>query len=173
MRYISFVLTVSLIYLLLGCRKNCGPFDEPVLNLTIRATIPFRLTDVYGLGSIAKPATISQLYSTTATREQANLILPINLNANQSRYVLVTNSRRDTVTINYKRAFTYQDADCGYTVTIQPPPGLFKDTAPIDPALASATSGKVTSIRFQQTVSGIPFRYPETNTGVDLELTWP
>ncbi len=49
--------------------------------------------------------------------------VPLNLNADSTRYVFESSGRRDTLTVFYTRDFTYKDRKCGYVLELTPPKG--------------------------------------------------
>ena len=171
MRYVSLVLTVSLVYLLSGCRKNCGPFDEPRLELSIVTTSAVRLTEIYALRTVSMAPALTLPASTSApNRAYWMLNLPLNLTADKTQYVLVSTARRDTVTVNYRRTFKYEDAECGYVVTVLP-----RLTAAgqqmADSLTVQTTTGTVNSLYFRPTASRTFFT-GSSDTGIYLGLLW-
>lgn len=135
---------------------DCGPSAEiePRVELTI-TTSParlFRLREVvqavYGLGALTQQALT--IPADTSRQYSHQLALPINLRADQVRYVLVNQNRADTITVNYQRIFTYKDNKCGYLLDVRPPSGFQYNPTTL-PLAAQTTLGKVSSVYYQGT----------------------
>ncbi|MEZ0538375.1 hypothetical protein [Fibrella arboris] len=171
MKTFSLLGLLLLIGLLTGCKKNCGPSDEPRLLLYINTQATTPLTDVYALNAVTSSPTITLPQSTSApNRLYWQLNLPLNLNADSVQYVLTRPGRRDTVTVNYRRMYAYEDTECGYTVTILPP--ITGSSLPVaDSLIVRTTTGKLNFVNFTPTTSR-NFFSSSTNTGINVGLLW-
>ena len=165
------MLALCLIGLLAGCKKNCGPSDEPLLNLHINMLSTSQLTEVYGLNTTPGSPVVTLPQSTSApNRTYWQLGLPLNLNADKTQYVFVRSGQRDTVTVYYRRVFAYEDTECGYTVTILPP--LTNNGAPAaDSLVVKTTAGKLDRVEFTPTTTRTFFS-GGSNTGIRVSLLW-
>lgn len=159
-RLCTYLLLLGLLSALPAC-KDCGPSAEVEpqveLSLVASASTRFRLAEqvsaVYGLGALGQQPLFKAPNALDTTRFQSYQIkLPLNLRADQTRYVLVGQTRRDTLTVHYKRVFTYKDDQCGYLLEIQPPagfqPGLPNPNTQI---AAQTTLGRVSSVYYEGT----------------------
>lgn len=167
----SVLLVLCLLGMLAGCKKNCGPSDEPLLDLRINMVATSQLTEVYGLNTAPGAPVVTLPQSTSApNRTYWQLGLPLNLNADKTQYVFVRSGRRDTVTVYYRRVFAYEDTECGYTITILPP--LTNKGAPAaDSLVVKTTTGKLNYVEFIPTTSRTFFG-GEWNTGISVGLLW-
>ncbi|MBO0949874.1 hypothetical protein [Fibrella forsythiae] len=168
---------IMLIGLVTGCRKNCGPSGEPVLQLNLQSKSPLMISRIRALNARPDAPAITLPYGYTSSQVATSLQvqLPVNLNTNQSRYELSSGARRDTVTVNYQRVFTYEDVDCGYIINLMPLQPA--NSGPIsNTSIVQSTIGEVTSVFFTRTV---PYQIISlnggmaTNTGINVTLRWP
>ena len=127
----------SLVALLTGC-ENCGPSTEPSLQVNVSWTTAGKVDTLYALGSQRPLPT--QPYSTTGLTNYSQFVAPLNLNADSSQYVFGQNGRKDTLTVFYKRNYSYRDTNCGYVIDL---------TAPLGKQVY-ATRGKVESVNYEQ-----------------------
>ncbi|RYF75648.1 MAG: hypothetical protein EOO39_06600 [Cytophagaceae bacterium] len=176
MRTGGILLTISLITLLTGCLKHCGPAGEPRLQLVISSTTPLAINDVRPLGALASAPVISvpKASSIGQGRSYVQLDLPVNLNADQTQYILTSATRSDTVTVNYRRVFSYEDVDCGYIVNLFPRQN--RDGSPSSTArIVQTTTGTVESVSFEQTLvyQIAAFYGSGRDTGISVTLKWP
>ncbi|MEZ0487443.1 DUF6452 family protein [Fibrella aquatica] len=162
---------IGIASMVIGCRKNCGPSDEPRLKLSINMQTAPALTAVYALNTAPGSPAMTLPQSTSApNRTYWQLDLPLNLTADRAQYVFNRSGRLDTVTVNYRRKFAYEDVECGYTVTILPP--LNSDNTPLaDSLVVKTTAGKLNSVDFIPT-SSRTFFIRESNTGISVGLLW-
>ena len=165
------LLVTGLFVSLLSCKKNCGPSDEPRLNLSINMDASRKLTSVYGLNTAPGSPVVTLPQSTSApNRTYWRLDLPLSLTADKTQYVFVRSGKLDTVTVRYRRVYAYEDTECGYTVTILPP--LTSNGRPIaDSLIVRTTSGRLNSLTFTPTRTGNGFNR-STNTGIIVYLLW-
>lgn len=147
-----------------SCTPGCGPDadQEPRLTLSFTSstqqplTVRSVATSIRGVGLTQELIDPARTYSTNPDQPIPSVTfnLPYSLAADQTRYVLTSATRRDTITVNYRRVFSYKDDDCGYWVDVQPPAG-FTNTAPGGPSTislgAQSTLGKVTSVYYEGT----------------------
>ena len=174
LRLASSLLLLGLSIFLWGCPKNCGPEDEPRLNLSIRSKTPVHITNVYGIGALeAAQVEVPSAYTTTAGTYY-QFVLPVNQHADQTTYVFVSTTRRDTVTVKYRRQVTYEDTDCGYVINLRAPGGDITDPATY-PTIVQTTTGTVESLLFMGTELRRPslLSGPPTDTFIALFLQWP
>ena len=118
----SFLLSLGgslVIVLALWSCENCGPSAEPLLGLSLQSTTSARLDTVYSPDT-RKPLP-AQPYSTTGVTMSRQLVLPINLNADSTRYIFRLSGRQDTVTVFYRRDFLYKNRTCGYVLNLIDP----------------------------------------------------
>ena len=171
----SSLLLLGLAVTLCGCPKNCGPVDEPRLDLNITSQTPSRITDIYAIGGVpgATLSTRPYNFSSVTPRLFYQFDLPINQQADQTRYVIVRDTRRDTVTINYRRVFTYEDAECGYIINLTSPTGGLSNPATY-PDIVQTTMGTVRSLEFIPTQVFRPAFFSQpADAGIRLNLEWP
>lgn len=116
--------------------EECGPSAEPLLHLSLSWTTPGKVDTLYALNSQNPLPT--QPYSTTGLTTSNRFELPLNLNADSSRYVFLQNGHRDTLTVYYKRNYAYRNTKCGYVLDLTPPAGQ----------QAQVTRGTVQSISY-------------------------
>ena len=171
-------LTIGLFAGLASCKKNCGPSDEPRLNLYLNMEASRKLTSVYGLNTvpgspvIAPPQSSSALDQTYLGRTYWQLDLPLSLTADRTQYVFARSGKLDTVTVRYRRIYAYEDTECGYTITILPP--LASNGQPTSNSLiVSTTTGKTEYVEFTPTRTRVLFNNPGSNTGITVRLLWP
>lgn len=154
---LCFVVLAGCLSGLWGC-KNCGPSAEPLLYLSVWSDTPARLDTLYAPDS--RGPMPAQPYSTTAPTTGRQLTLPVNLNADSTRYVFRLSGRQDTVTVFYRRDFYYRDRGCGYVVNLYQP-GKKPD--------ARTSRGQVLSVSYQQNTDGY-FLTSSRNTGISLNV---
>lgn len=165
------LLLTGLSMTLWGCRKNCGPSNEPRLELSIVTTSAVRLTEIYALQTVTTAPALTLPASTSApNRAYWTLNLPLNLTADKTQYVLVSTARRDTVMVNYRRTFTYEDAECGYVVNILPRLTAAGQQV-ADSLTVQTTTGTVNNLYFLPTTSRTFFTR-SSDTGIYLSLLW-
>ncbi len=157
MRHLFLPIALSLFALfgLISC-EECGPSAEPLLHLNLSWTTPGKVDTLYALNS--QNPLPAQPYLTTAATTYNGFELPLNMNADNSRYVFLRNGRRDTLTVYYKRDYAYRNTKCGYTLDL---------TAPVGQQ-AMITRGVVQSISYMKTNYQRTFFTRATNAGIYL-----
>ena len=120
MRFFPLILlgTLLLAVVLWGC-ENCGPSAEPLLSLSLQSLTTIKIDTVYSPDT--RQPLPAQPYSVTSLTTSRQLVLPINLNADSTRYVVRLSGQQDTITVFYKRDFSYRDRKCGYVVNLIDP----------------------------------------------------
>ncbi|SOD91662.1 hypothetical protein [Spirosoma fluviale] len=152
------LMAFGLSFALMSC-ENCGPSREPFLNLSLQLTTPAKIDTIYALD--ARNPLPKQPVSTSIVTSGIWLELPLNLNANQSRYVFQLNGRRDTVTVFYRRSFAFRNQRCGYVLDLFEPDGI----------PAKTTQGTVSSVSYWQNRNGsFPGGPQETHIELALRL---
>lgn len=185
---IAYLLLLALAASVTTCTPGCGPDadQEPRLTLYISADPgkPFSLsqiaTTIYAVGSPQNFLADNKTKSGTAytpyiasSGTSVSLNLPYSLTADRTQYVFVKDTRRDTLTVNYRRVFTYKDKQCGYWVDVKPPPGFNGDRATT--ALGARSSlGRVTSVYYEGTyLSKNVFASTYTRSAITVSLFLP
>lgn len=109
-----------LVLALTGC-ENCGPSAEPLLYLNINETAGSTTFDtLYALDGRG-PIPPQPYTKSTTLRTGQQLVLPVNLNADSTRYVFRLPGRQDTVTVFYQRKTAYRNRKCGYVLDLYEP----------------------------------------------------
>lgn len=159
MRHLFLLLTLALCSLigLVSC-EECGISAEPLLNLTVAWTTPGKVDTLYALNS--QNPLPAQPYSTTGVTTYNGFQLPLNMNADNSRYVFLRNGRRDTLTVYYKREYAYRNTKCGYTLDL---------TAPVGQQ-ATITRGTIQSISYLKNNYQRTFFTRATDAGIYLSV---
>lgn len=142
---------------MVGCDPGCGPsaVQEPILRLRLQTVSmpPVRLTDlvrrIYTLD--AGPVLLKDSAQLAAMGYE--IALPYSLRTNQTRYLLESATRRDTLTVNYQRVFSYKDQTCGYWVDVQPPAGFTGGLTnnPRYDLAAQTTLGRILNVSYEGT----------------------
>lgn len=127
---------------LVSC-ENCGPTAEPLVRLSVRPANATRLDTIYAPGSL-RPLP-SQLSLTPVGSTSRQFIVPINLTADSTRYVVQFGGRRDTITVFYQRRTAYRNRRCGYVLDLYAPPK--------GPS-ARTTSGRIEHVSYVQNRDG-------------------
>ncbi|NID12044.1 hypothetical protein [Fibrivirga algicola] len=175
MKQLYFLLFMGLVYTLTGCRKSCGPSGEPNLRLRLVSQGPLPITAIRALDALPNAAAI-KLPTVIASPVSGTVYegtLPVNLTADKSRYELINASGRDTITVQYRRVFTYEDVDCGYIVNLTAP--QLSNGQPVSNTdIVQTTRGSVRSVLFQPTlVRTLTIPSSAQDTGITAELVWP
>ncbi|GAB4027002.1 DUF6452 family protein [Spirosoma koreense] len=155
-----FGLIGSLTTFITAC-QNCGPSAEPTLQLNVAWATPGRLDTIYALGSHGRQ--FSQPYSTTSVASDGQFFLPINLNTDTSQYVFRQNGRQDTLTVFYRRNYSYRSKSCGYVIDLTAPSGQS----------ARVSRGRIEAVGYEQNnyQTGLPSTGTrETGIFVSLRL---
>lgn len=156
-RFAAFLFGIALLSALWSC-ENCGPSAEPLTTLHIQTPSLTRLDTVYAPGSLRPlPA---QPYSTTASTQYHELILPINLTADSTRYVVQFEGQRDTITVYYRRQTEYKSRNCGYVLDLY---------EPRTGSSVRTTRGEVTYVYHVQNKE-VPFPYSDIKTGIFVSV---
>lgn len=154
----TFVIGISLIVSLTGC-ENCGPSSEPLLYLSLSDTVSTALDTLYAFNS--KGPLPAQPYTNNGLlRTGSQIVLPVNLNADSTRYAFKRLGRLDTVTVYYRRDFFLQSRKCGYVINLyEPRTGTH----------AKTSRGKVQSVSYLQNRNSTILSGP-SNTGIYLQI---
>jgi hypothetical protein len=156
-----YIILVSLLSSLTGC-EDCGLTDEPSLLLNIQSQTAFRIDTLYGIGAVGK---LLQTVSSLPTGQYTSWQLPLNLNADSTRYVLRIDGRMEAVTVFYKRNFYYRNRHCGYVFDLEKP-------ATNRSQQAQTTRGKILSVDYRQNSFNSSFLRPATSTtGMYLSIS--
>ena len=115
MRQVAFFLVSSLIILTLAGCENCGPSGEPLLYLVISSGTQVRPDTIFS------PDTRNQLPAQPYLTNGSQLVLPINLTADSTRYVYRLAGQYDTLTVFYQRKTAYRNRKCGYVLDLYEP----------------------------------------------------
>ncbi len=120
------------LFFLISCEKPCEPTEEPKLEARFAGMIPIKFKKIYAVGTnkIAFEAIPSRLLQ-VPNSELETVILPINLNAKTTKYILESDTRTDSITIAYDLQTNYT-AKCGLTFILTnmrgiPEQSSFKD----------------------------------------------
>ena len=159
MRHFFLLLIISFCSLfgLVSC-EECGPSAEPLLHLSVAWTTPGKVDTLYALNS--QNPLPAQPYSTTGVTSYNGFELPLNLNADNSRYVFLRNGRRDTLTVYYKRDYGYRNTKCGYVLDLAAPVGQ----------QATITRGTIQSISYLRNNYQRTFFSRATDAGIYLSV---
>lgn len=146
---------------LVSC-QDCGPDDEPLLTLSVQANIPFQVDTVYGSGATGRLLNYSKQL---AASRYAFFQLPLNLNADSTRYVLSIDGKQEAVTVFYQRKFYYKTRQCGYVFDLLSP---VRDVR----RQAQTTRGRVETVDYlQNSFNGGFLRTARSTTGIRLAIT--
>lgn len=154
------IVLAILSFLLAGC-DECGPDGEPALDLIIYQTNPFTIDTLYTLDS--QQPLPSQPYSVTALNSAQQRILPINLNADKTRYVFQISGRKDTLTVFYTLDFAYRNRRCGYVLSVKAPPDKSPDQQ------VQITRGKIQNVWYMHNQDGA-FLKESRKSGISLSI---
>lgn len=121
-----------LLFFLASCEKPCEPSEEPELEARFASQAPLKFKKIYAKGTpkIAFETIPSRLLQ-VPNSELETIILPINLNAKTTTYILESDTRTDSITIAYDLETNYT-AKCGATFILTnmrgiPEQSSFKD----------------------------------------------
>ena len=118
---LSFIVLAGLLIHLSAC-ENCGPSAEPLLTISFvpqaNATASPMVDTLYSLDS--RQALPLRAYQKFPLRSAT---VPLNLNADSTRYVFESGGRRDTLTVFYVRDVGYRNRKCGYVIELIDPKG--------------------------------------------------
>jgi hypothetical protein len=146
--------------------QDCGPTDEPILTLTLQSQTTFRIDTLYGIGATGQPALETQFSNGLKSPAQyATFQLPLNLNADSTRYALLIDGHLETITVFYVRDFYYRNNTCGYVFDLKPRAiDLLQN--------ARTTRGKVATITYtQNSFDGRFLRSSTSETGIQLGIS--
>ena len=122
-----------MLFSLISCEAPCEPSEEPKLEARFGSQKPFKFKKIYAIGTpkIAFEAIPSRLLQQPPYNELETVILPINLNAKTTKYILESDTRTDSITIAYDLQTSY-NAKCGFTFILTnmrsvPEQSSFKD----------------------------------------------
>jgi hypothetical protein len=124
-----------LLLFLASCGKPCESSEEPKLEARFASQTPLKFKKIYAKGTpkIAFEAIPSRLLQPPPNSydELETVILPINLNAKTTTYILESDIRTDSITIAYDLQTNYT-AKCGATFILKnmrgvPEKSSFKD----------------------------------------------
>ncbi len=159
MHRLTLLILIVISVTLCAC-EDCGPTDEPTLYLTIQSQIPFRVDTLYGLGATGQFAGRPDFSSTAISNYQ---LLPLNLNADSTRYALTIDGRSATITVYYRRNFYYKNPQCGYVFDLQSPSSDIRRQA-------RTTRGTIASVKYAQNLFDGGFLRSGTDTGIHLSI---
>ena len=115
------------LFSLISCGKPCEPSEEPKLNTRFYGNSTLKFKKMYAIGTpkIAFEAIPSR------TLEYEEAILPINMNAKTTKYIIESDTRTDSITIAYDLQTNYT-SKCGLTFILTnmrliPEKSSFKD----------------------------------------------
>ncbi|ARK10529.1 hypothetical protein A6C57_09440 [Fibrella sp. ES10-3-2-2] len=153
------------LWALIACKGSPCLQADPVIQVRVTSPTSQTLTNLTIIDLVSSAYTIKRRYTLEQDR-QALFVLPLNLNARQTRYTFTLNGKSDTLTINYALKLTYGDQECGYTVDIDQPNGLpiaestigtVQTALPTEPAFADTLYGAIDA-GYQKTVAKIRLR---------------
>lgn len=144
---------------LVSC-QGCGPSNESLLTLSIQASVPFRVDTVYGAGATGK---LLQNPAQASPSQFTFYQLPVNLNADSTRYILRIDGRQETVTVFYRRKFYYKSRQCGYVYDLFSPDFDMRRQA-------RTTRGRVTDVAYSQNSFDGGFLRSSNETGIRLAI---
>lgn len=156
----AFLIGISLLSSLNSC-ENCGPTAEPRLLLSLNDSVSGVLDTLYAPNS--KGQLPPQPYGNNSPfRTGSQITLPINLNADSTQYVFKLRGSQDTVTVYYRRDFSFRNRKCGYVID------LFE---PRSGPNARASRGRVSNVYYGQNKNS-NFLNPsqDTNIGITVQL---
>ena len=144
---------------LVAC-QDCGPNNEPLLTLTLQSKTPFRVDTLYGAGATGK-----LLQDTQQSAANQFYRLPLNLNADSTRYVLRIDGKQEAITVFYQRNFYYRSRQCGYVYDLLSPSQDIRRQA-------RTTRGQVGAVEYSQnSFDGAFLHQARSETGVRLTVT--
>jgi len=138
---------------------------DPVIQVRVTSPTSQTLTNLTVLDLVSATYTVRHRYTLEQDR-QALFLLPLNLNARQTRYTFILNGRTDTLTIKYALKLSYDGQECGYMVDIAQPTerpmaestiGTVQTALPTEPAFADTLYGSFDA-GYQKTVAKIRLR---------------
>lgn len=144
----------------LAACEDCGVREEPLLSLNIGAGKPFRVDTIYGADATGK---LLQDTKQPTPNQFFYYQLPLNLNADSTRYVLSIDGKQEAITVFYKRNFYYKSRQCGYVVDLQ--------SAGVQKQQARTTRGRIGSVVYRQNSFDGRFLRPSTPTGIQLAIS--
>lgn len=152
MKYICFLLACFLSIGLWSC-EDCGVRSEPRLevNLYNRNRTLLRIDTVYA------PTAKSAFFK----RSGGSFYAPLNLNADSTQYVVVVNGQRETLTVRYRRDFSYKSSRCGYVLDLFAPTNQPNATFPL---------GRIENASYIQNKPGNLLNYRQ-DTGIYLTVS--
>lgn len=140
---------------LIGC-EDCGPNDEPQLRLNIQSEKAFQLDTVYATGALTPlPGPIK------ASGQYGYLQIPLSLQADSTQFRLKVNGRMETLTVYYRRDFSYKSKHCGYVINLY---------APSPGATVKTTIGSVVNLAYYPNSYRTSFLGAGFDTSIDLTL---
>lgn len=154
---LCFTVVAGVITTLSAC-ENCGPSAEPLLTLSFvpqaDATASPMVDTLYSLDS--RRALPLGDYQKFPLRYAT---VPLNLNADSTRYVFESGGRRDTLTVFYIRDVAYRDRKCGYVLELTTPTGQ----------QARTTRGTISYVSYNPNRDG-SFLGPKQDTSIQLSI---
>ncbi len=148
-----FMCFACLATLFVAC-EDCGLTDEPELQLSLQSTKSIQIDTVYAVGAVKALSNSS----VKASGQYVSLTLPLSLHADSTQYKLRLNGRTETITVFYRRNFSYKSKKCGYVVNLYAPYGKEANT----------TAGKVINAGYSQTIYKSGFLSGGSPTGILL-----
>ncbi len=121
------------LFSLISCGKPCEPTEEPKLNTGFYGKIPFKFKKIYAVGTpkITFEAIPAREINFDDFQLRKELLLPINLNAKTTKYIIESDTRIDSITIACDLQTNYT-SKCGLTfiltnMRLVPEQSSFKD----------------------------------------------
>lgn len=186
-RHYLYVLLLLLTDCLPSCTPGCGPDADQEPRLTIYFSSASQkpltarnvVTSIQGIDGAQELRDPTRTHPTDLDQPTSSVSynVPYSLAADQTRYVLTSATRFDTLTVNYRRIFSYKDDDCGYWVDVQPPIGFTNPDPtglPTTGLGARSTLGKVTSVYYEGTrLDHNVFNSRYTRSDITVSITLP
>jgi hypothetical protein len=100
-----------------GCKESCGVVTEPTLSLNFVNMLTPSFKNIRIVGA-TKDLPNSGTAKASLSGQYGNIILPINLNANNTTYIFEQPSKTDTLTVYYQVAVKEISLTCGNILDI-------------------------------------------------------
>lgn len=133
-----FILSILLLTGSSGC-EYCGPAAEPIVKFQFNPAS----TTLPGSSLFSRVFSPNGAVSRSAVSASLPLSLPLSLTADSTTYIFVRPNRTDTLTVFYRRTFSYQSTKCGYVLDLDEPTGrrIMKSTFPNSSAYFDRRTG--------------------------------
>ena len=136
---------------LLSCKREPScPLPSPFVQVRFTAPTSQPLTELTILDSQSPNYPIQRNFILARDRQEI-VLLPLNLNARQTRYTFSLRNRVDTLVVNYELSTAYAGRECGYYLVARRPTGrpmaqstvgVVETVAQGEPAFADTTYGR-------------------------------